>query len=1645
MSIWDKQANLQGLYQSNNGRQVAAPLYDSNGYVNYGVAHDIAENLNNNVYSFSRAVEDGKNIINDPNQSPLFNDKVEKARQSAISALGAASQSPAAAIALGATLGKVTGPLGYVGGAAAGLSLYGMGELDQATGGRLGNALMSGTKGVRSNYAFVREATNTNTSYGLLAGLGQVAGALLAAGGTIAAATAAGSVVPGIGNIVGFLGSTAAVLGFYGAGKAERALAESGKFGSELQQAAKFAQSAQGQEKYNIGRDVTKAAGHIAGFKTLQNTDTGIGAVTSGVINFFTEVSLTPDIKGVQLTGGVARAATVGGITKAKQGLVAGRIQKQFDTPEKVQARINADVDLIKKTAAGEKTSYTPMFEFINKNDAATVKQRTEFALGDEISHVAAQLMAGKSYDEIGLILRIGRGDATALKELQQNHASTFAQLIRSESKLNRWEANNLPSTSSNKYISKALKDKKKILDDELADMVNKNAELSKVLKLDSALQERTVSVIPAIERWRNDVAKQRIANKLGINKEDLTSRETKLGQIVQKVYQSNAFGAPIRAIERWTDDAPHMTVNFNDVLQSTGRVRASIRTGVEKGIFAKDEVVKLYNDFLNAKFEAGKLKFIDDYTKNVVTRIGKKYSLPESSIDLILQTYLKRMKMHRQEAVDAASKNRAYMKDPVTGEVVSDPVLVSQLANGSYLPDIELLDNAFKQFRNMSNKEFGGIVNLGLTGKWLLDEYNSLWRNFTLMRVGYPINILRDNTLRIAADGQWFNTVKYWGKETLEDFTNSNNSVGRITRWAKGLSDKKYSLKTVKEELNSRVKVLADAEANLKKANYNFNKPPKNIKPEVQRTLDNYNNVKASVDALQKQEQFLLGKIPANVVGRNSIPISDYSFDSYRGGRFGKLTLSKIMGKDDIRGLIESNRELQLAELRRGRTGGKWIEPTLQNEDLHLRSWENILVNVLPSDPIAMKIMQGVPKKDVISFIKSKEFRAEGIDRFGYTPDLKRNLRSKDAQYIYKRVEDTVNQFAPDAKLQKLIVDNKVDILALKKMYPDVKSRPGVNTDMALDLLGQSGALKTFNKFTRDVVTWAATVPTSKLSYNPYFRANYEQKLQSMVAVANAQGRKLSKMDQATFESNARAYALKELRTKLNAFSRDMNYPGLLDYTIAFFPAIAEQYRVYGRLMAENPEFLLKTMQMRMIPNRLGDVQVDANGDEYVEVSLPLIGPNVKARLSTSWFNPFNPTGGNIISTSPWVASLTNEILKNYDVELPKQLEQYILPFGVQQNSLTPLTPTTIRRASQAFSAWKNDNNSTLQKDIAMIAENKLFEFQQNNHRQPNVNELKEIQDNTTREAKGLALIRFAGSLLLPQQPRYVSPLQVYSDKLRKYQEQYGGSDGTQKFLEDYSDYWIVVDKLTDPTSGLYPDRTAVNLIKKNKNVVQKMIITMGTDVDLRTLGAVFNDENYAFSSSAQAWLQTNKIPYTDKLFTSSQTALENSRSAIVNKGWKEWNKMIEIVQTSLLNNNPPYSPASGYGKAILDTYKQNFMEKMKTDNKIWYEEKLDRDSSAGLKNVVDNLTIAANTPELWKDLSKQARWHSITEYLNFRYYIYDKLKERRVPITSDKAYDIRQEVDDFVVNLRQNDINFGKFYDRYFDGDDFTHVYEE
>jgi hypothetical protein len=209
--------------------------------------------------------------------------------------------------------------------------------------------------------------------------------------------------------------------------------------------------------------------------------------------------------------------------------------------------------------------------------------------------------------------------------------------------------------------------------------------------------------------------------------------------------------------------------------------------------------------------------------------------------------------------------------------------------------------------------------------------------------------------------------------------------------------------------------------------------------------------------------------------------------------------------------------------------------------------------------------------------------------------------------------------------------------------------------------------------------------------------------------------------------------------------------------------------------------------------------------------------------------------------------------------------------------------------------------------------------------------------------------------------------------------------------------------------------------------------------------LGAVFNDENYAFSSSANAWLQDKTIPNTNKKYRDYNQAFQSQRSSVVSKGWDDYTKFKDIVIMAITEDKK--DPTKGYGKIIYDKYMDAFVEKAKTKNSIWYKEWDTQSGSGSAKykaDVITALTIAANDDKMWGDLQKQDRWHSIVNYLNFRYDIYDELKRRNTTFDSAKAKDLREKVDEFVYNLRVTDVKFGKFYDRYLDKDKFDFVYE-
>jgi hypothetical protein len=368
--------------------------------------------------------------------------------------------------------------------------------------------------------------------------------------------------------------------------------------------------------------------------------------------------------------------------------------------------------------------------------------------------------------------------------------------------------------------------------------------------------------------------------------------------------------------------------------------------------------------------------------------------------------------------------------------------------------------------------------------------------------------------------------------------------------------------------------------------------------------------------------------------------------------------------------------------------------------------------------------------------------------------------------------------------------------------------------------------------------------------------------------------------------------------------------------------------------------------------------------------------------------------------------------------------------------------TPNTVKKAADLYNAWFKQGEQ-FQKDVNMISKQRLFEFIEKNDRNPTNSEMNRIQLSAEKDSFSISVLRFSAALTMPQQPKIRTAVSYYQDRFNEAVQK-DQVHGAEIFFKNNPDYFMLADKLTNSVSGIRSDDTAVELLKRNRLATMEMT---GAVKDLTALGAVFNDDNYAFSSVADAYLRTMKIPGLEQKFKESEASLQSMRSTIVNKGWTDWFKLIQVVSTEM--KKPPYNldPARGYGAVVLQQYKDSFIEQQKTENRMWYDEKTAPFSGGtGDKStsVIKAITIAANTPSMWKDLSQQPRWHTIVEYMNFRYQINDELTRRDVGYGTKSAIDLQNAVTLKVWELRNKDVKFGQFYDRYLDGDDFSFVYD-
>jgi len=1508
-----------------------------------------------------------------------------------------------------------------------------IGAIDRKTDGKLMKVLTSDILGSRSNWAFVRDLEANTSGMGLLAAIG-----------IIGAGVGAAALAATVGLPAAAVGGALAV-GSLAAGKLGREVSQEGLLGETAQRAGELAITEEGQNKYNFGRDVVKSGAKIVGWEEVAKTDKGIGAIAAGLSNLIYDFGTSGFIGAGKIVGGVAQQSLKAPIKPVEGGLINQVLESR--NVKLTAKRIADETSLINKTVAGEQTKWTPLFNLLENNTPAVVAQRPEFrtVLGND----AAALLAGRTREEIGLALRAGIGDETALDKLKDTSQDLVNEINRLDGALEMSTSGGIYSLNFKGKvlaISPRFKNNIDAVQAEIDALRAKNIWVDDALKLDSQMQDRTVSPIAWVEKVKNDLAKERLARKT--ESTDLSKRETGFGNVMQTVYQKNPFSPLIRRVDRWMDDAPRNIVRFDDPLQGAERFRTGIRSATVAGAITPQDGVNLYNNFISARSNGEKYLIVEEYTKKIATGVAVKNGVPPGSevLKAVLEEYDKQVKKNiLLPAYEAASAGRAYMIKPNGYDVEVDPQLITQLANSAFLPDVKQWDRAFKRYAAKREGEADVPMSPAYAAIEAAEEFNVLWRGFTLMRGGYPGNIIRDSTIRVYGDNALFDTLKELSQSTVDKIVRSDNSVSNISNSIKGIGNPQRQEKKISNKILMYEASVRTIEKQLKDAGYNVNKPPKKAPkdPVVRENLKYLNQLQLSTAELRRQRDAIIsGKISAPVGRDKTVRFYGEEFPAAFSGRFADITKQSIGGTADIIRALSYAQELAVQNVKKTRTGSSSILATV-DESLHMQEWVTTLRDILGFDPAARMYMAGKSRKDIVAYLSGRE-------GFGYMNEM--GLRGIDAGLQYNKIKAIVDMFAPTKDIHKLVLANQVTPAALTKLFPDPAARPPVLTDLVRDNSPGGGNLSTAYKTGRDAlrasVAWLSTKPTATLMFNPYFAVKYNRKLQTMVHIANVQGRKLTLEDKGRFEQTARSYAMKEFREKLNSFHRDMNYGGLINYMLAFFPAVIEQYRAYGRIALDNPDFLIKASQISMIPNQYLGAQEDSFGNEYVEVKLPLIGgpEGTTHRLPASWFNPFNPTGSpSIVSAGPGLSAIGNFVSKKMNVETA--VTNWMLPFGTQEETGMLLLPNTIKRGAQAFQAQLLKSGPQLNKDTAKFLQQKRFDFlKENDGREPSGPELAELNEEAMADAVSLAWARFRNSGLLPAQPQYVTPLQPYIDSLFKAREA-DPINGEDRWIEENPEYFLLTRSLADNTSGLIPDKTSRFLVQKNPDFIRKLVATLGVE-NASVLGSIFNDDNYAFSSAANAWLNSNKIPGTEKFFKNADSALEAERSGVVNSGWNKYNKFVETVTLAIEESVPGRTAAKGYGKILFDKYKDAFIEQQKTNNNIWWNEwdNLGSISGSSRRNAtVKALTMAASDPKLWKDLQKIPRWTNVVNYLNFRYDIYDELKRRKTTIDSPRARDLRNDVDEFVYNLRKSDLNFGKFYDRYFSRDTFDYVVEE
>ena len=1309
----------------------------------------------------------------------------------------------------------------------------------------------------------------------------------------------------------------------------------------------------------------------------------------------------------------------------------------------------------ITKAQYGVNNRFTKVIDDFTTNDSTYALSHPMVKSSSEPALLAHLLGDSVDRDETAMILRSALGDPVAMDELRLQRAYITDALEAARADLDTVTEFKLFAAPDGSGMLPFLNDNPAVIkaaQDNYSSLIASDKYFAKFMQIGEGGGTLTRTTGKALQGAEDFVAKARA----------IKFYDQAVGASKVEVYQPTPFHRLYQKVSWLGGERPAGLVDFNDpdsyreIVATLGRVGpsdaiAGTPAKVRRlGLLTQEQSNNLLNDYIGAATPEARFIATQNLEETVLRSLAAKHGIEEEAINTLYNDY----KGARTSALKSM-QDRGFMVD-TDGGIIKVQQLESQSANFLPLMDFDLADRIIGRNAAGINAFLGrkkdGLFNTA-------DIVQDLFKAGALLRLGYTQRNTIDSQLRIAASVGAMASLRHLGPGIKNIVNNTNSNLSRLVDRVNPLGERlnfadvqRSSIGVIREleELKSKIGA-GEARLSLFPDDVDLMGEVNTLKLLQEEKLAVYNSYAQTLSSSKKAK-------PKDRIGSGSFTVTTsdgqkYILDDALGGPLADMYRKIASSANSFERMVDSNTDMYARAL-----SSKGIAAIRPTDPAYFEQWSQTLRQQFGNSAVVRKLAKGETIDDVSKWLRSSP---EGRD-------LRRRLSidSRDSVEYVTRISNFFDTYLPvSSNLRSKLNDITAD--DLRTTFKDPTDLPIIHGN----LLEETFFNKTDNigkRFVNSAFKLLATLPEDALARNPLYTYFYRQEVKRRVdVVAGLKGDRISVEDQQKIMSVARKIALREMKGVLFNIERKTNFATLMKYINPFFSAQENAYKTWMKFAVSNPAIINRGYLLWQSPNKAGWVtdqdgnpvpEGQTSGSDIMYFSVPegitRVIPGMaslsefgipKASLDIIFqggmdalYSQGNPNlFSDIFPTGPYVAVPIAEITKNQpDV---RETLKFLFPYGYPKNVAGGFLPTWTKRLSTRFAG----------QDDPQFAKSYLLIYNTERQKAAEQGIPMPKPEKILRMTKDYWNLRTSAALIMPFAPRFETPYKFYLDKSREYDRIYGINSGA-KFLEDFPEYFEFSASLSKNPTGVQSSIAATKNIKKYEELIGEVV-----KIDSKLVGLIVNDPSgYEFSQSAYDYLYKKRVSAdAPDRFLSSQSPAESQRKTDAEKGWVQYNKFMDILDTELSARG--LTSIQQTGAEDLAIIKDAFINKLAVQTDVegkpvfdkktgeyartaWYDDYLDDDGSK-TNRVIAGLGKILNNEEFVKNNKNNTTWKSVNRYLEFRKSIAQELLSREVKSLNAKSNaDLRIVFDAIINKLKQDDkLGFTYIYDRFLSQD--------